>query len=89
MSGYRRGNKVRGGLEWGLVTLGNEVERLSRQRKNNADMVITKQLRFTKRGMQASSAVDREEPSGGFIRQHRTFLAPSVLTGKERDPGLK
>ena len=43
------GTQVHGGIECGVVTLGNEVERLTRQK--NTDVMAAKQLRFTKSEM--------------------------------------
>lgn len=43
------GTGVHWGTERGLVTLGNEVGRLTRQK--NTDVVAAKQLRFTKSEM--------------------------------------
>lgn len=40
------GTGAHGEMECGLVTLGNEVERLTRQK--NTDVMVAKPLRFTK-----------------------------------------
>ena len=65
-----RRNRVNGGIECGWVTWGNKVERLTRQK--NTNVMAAKQLGFTKSEMsrQAGWAIDRDEPSGGFIQQH-------------------